>query len=407
MTRKLTSFLIMVLLASLVINPVKAAQISIDQVNLHDTYPYSNHPVEINQDAIGNFIASDDAGVIWKINPVSGSYTLYDTAILGLSDATSADAGYYFTDFLDGIAFTDLLNTFRWIVPLEDQGQTNHSFGPIELDSVGGVWAIEYDFSDSKIYKINRNGTNASVCTLIRSTGGPDYGTYAYDLDYYGGFLWWYNWFDESITRLNLSPVNGVYSLESWRISSSNASIEGRGNEFDSSGNFWISGGPEGTLFSFNPVSEELTTYTVPGDPSIEGVAILGSQVWYADLFGSAGILFPAIAPKVTTDLSLAYHLDSLVFSNPCNIISGIVTENFASTSGTLPFTPRAVTENNSNLGWTIFPLSIDEVLSGIGAAQGVVLMSETNVAGSSGQLIRFIPPPPIEFKVFLPLIKR
>jgi len=53
-------------------------------------------------------------------------------------------------------------------------------------------------------------------------------------------------------------------------------------------------------------------------------------------------------------------------------------------------------------------PLASDDALTGINSAQSVVLVS--NQKGNfpyTGQLIRFIPTTPSEYKVFLPLIIR
>jgi len=402
------SLVIVLILTMPLVRPAIAAEITFDRASLQLKYAYSNTPIEINHDAQGNFIVSDDGGIIWVINPVNLSYHLYDTYVINLTDATPAEEGFYFTDNVDGIGFTNLLTKSLWFVPQEDQGQIHHSFGPIEIDAAGGVWAIEWNSTDSKIYKISRNESTLTVCALIPTTGGPDYGTYAYELIYHNGFLWWYNSFEEEITRLNPVPVDGAYTIEYWDLGLSNVSIEGRGLDFDAAGNFWFSGGPAASILSFNPQSEELTTYTVQtGSPSIEGVAVNGSEVWYADHRGSIGRLSPGDAEKTTTSLAPAKHSFTVNSILDCDVLESTPEVLYATESGTLGITNPTLTSSTPNPGWTIYTMSDNDELNGIDSVPGFAFVSEKNLSENKGEIIRINLTSLPEYKVFLPLIIR
>lgn len=411
MARKITAgVLVLVLLGVIIPSPASAAQISVDQVNLKDIYDFSENPWEIIPDGLGNLIISDDAGIIWKVNPVNGNYSLIDTAIVGLASARPAEGGYYFSDYQNMIGFENLNDIYLWEIPLEDENQIDHAIGRLNIDSSGAIWFIEYETSDSKIYKLTRNGSKATVCTLIPVSGSSDYGTYAYDLDFYSGYFWWFNYYEERIVRLNSMPnISGEYLMEYWDVPEGSTVVGGRENAFDSAGNFWISGGGSGTLLLFDPVTKILTTYTVPGpdSPSIEGVTINGSQVWYGDMYGSVGILNSAVVTGESINLTSASGSFYLNGVSSCEELAATMVDVYGTQSGTLGFADRSVVPDTSHPGWINFPLSENDLLSGINTAQGVVLVSAPNDLPAYRKLIRFTPENADDFKVFLPLIVR
>lgn len=410
MARKISAgVLVLVLMGLIISSPALAAQISVDQVNLKDVYDFSENPWEIIPDGMGGLVVSDDGGVIWQVNPNTGSYSLVDTAIVGLASARPAEGGYYFSDYQNTIGFTDQNDIYLWEIPPEDEYQIDHAIGRLNLDSSGAVWFIENETSDSKIYKFNRSGSSAEVCTLIPLIGSPDYGTYAYDLDYHDGYLWWFNYFEERIVRLNTVPnASEEYLMEYWDVPEGTTWVGGRENAFDSAGKFWVSGGGEGKLLRFDPVTKILTTYTVPGpgSPSIEGLTIVGSQVWYADMYGSVGILDPAVVTGISTG-PLPYGSMFLSGASSCATLPAVMDDVYATQSGTLGFADRSVTPDTSHPGWVIFPLSENDLLSGINTAQRVVLISAPNDIQVDRKLIRFTSDITYDFEVFLPLIVR
>ena len=145
MVRRLFSgLLLIVLLAGAISIPVDAAEITVDYVDTKPIYGFSDYPLDINSDGNGNLIISDNGYVIWKINPLSGAYTIYDVGINPVSDAhrvPGTTEGYWFTNIVDQVSFTDLVNSFSWVIPVED-GQVGQSVGQIEIDTAGAVWAI-------------------------------------------------------------------------------------------------------------------------------------------------------------------------------------------------------------------------------------------------------------------------
>ena len=416
--RLLAVVLLMALLGGVISGPARAAEITVDQVNLRGTYQYSASPWEINPDSLGNLIVSDSGGVIWKINPLSGAYTLYDTAIPNLSDAHPVSGGYWFTDYLNGVAFTDLTDSYYWIFQEVGMDPSDYSFGALELDPAGNVWIVEYFGASSRLYKANKNNENtATICPLVKAVGDPYYGTYAYDMVEYGGFLWFYNYFTDRIVKFNpVADGNQEYTLEHW-ATEVEGEIEGRTIEFDANGNLWISGGGAGTILRFNPATKDLDTYSAPlrdyfpgGDlevPSIEGVTVVGNRIWYADLWGSVGELDPA-ASHTSTNLTTNTNSIKLKLSSTCAPLTAIKTGNYPSQSGTLPFVNQPVTLDTTTPGWAVYVLTTSDVLSGINNAQGVVLVSEPNESSPQlSKLLRFKPSTAPEFKVFLPLIIR
>jgi len=406
--RLFRSILLCIVIGLVTFAPVIAAQISVDQVELGTVYPLSNIPWEINPDGNGNLIVSDDYGSIWVVNPMTKGYTLYDTGIVGLADAHMAAGGYWFTDYSGSVGFTNLSQTYLWEIPLEE-GLTARSMGPVAIDHLGGVWAIEYDGSKSKIHNVNRNGSVATICTLVPAEGGMiDYGTYAYDLTAYGGYLWWYNWFDDLIVRFNPVPnVSGEYTLDYWSTGIPYSYIEGHGNSFDSEGNFWISGGGAGTIYKFNPGSGILSTYSVPGATSIEGVAINNGKVWATNMYGSVLVLTPNMISPQNSDLSGNFNSMQLKPPTVCSSPSPIIDTLYDTKTGILPFSSRTVDIDSTNIGWAIVQLSENDLMAGIGAAQGIVLAGETyNVGSKPGILLRFSETT-TQHKVYLPLIKR
>ena len=413
MVRRLVSGLLLImLLAGAISIPVDAAEITINYVNTKTISSFSDVPLDINPDGNGNLIISDNGYVIWKINPLNGAYTVYDTGIIyPVSDAHRAlgsTEGYWFTNNVDKVMYTDLTKTYTWAVPYE-QGEVGQSLGQLEIASSQEIWLIEYFSTKSKIHKVTRNSNVATVCTLVSASGGLDYGTWAYDMILRDNYLWWFNWSDDLIVRMNTTPdAQGKFTMEYWDTGIAVGAIEGRVLDFDQTGNLWIPGGGAGKIFQFNPTTEDFRTYSIPGTTTIEGVTVFGSQIVYADSEGSIGILNPLAAPSVTSNLSLNYHSEKLVIQLPCDPLEAVQTNNEATLAGTLPFTDRTIPLNTNHPGLTILPLDSDDSLTGINTAQGVVMVS--NQKGDSphiGQLLRFIPPPPTEFKVFLPLIKR
>ncbi|HWR67167.1 MAG TPA: hypothetical protein VN364_13700 [Bellilinea sp.] len=222
-------------------------------------------------------------------------------------------------------------------------------------------------------------------------------------------YLWWFNWSDDQIIRMNTTPdALGKFTMEYWDTGIAIGAIEGRVIDFDQAGNLWIPGGGAGKIYQFNPTAEVLRTFSIPGTTSIEGVTDFGWTIWYADSKGSVGILNPLAAPSVTSDLALNHHSDKLVISLPCDIEEAVETNNESSLSGTIDFTDRSITPDTTHPGLSILPLDSDDALTGINTAQGVVMVSnQKGPEPHTGQLIRFIPPPQIEYKVFLPLIRR
>ena len=403
--------LLITLLVGNVSTSVHAAEISVDSVNTKSIYGYSEVPLDINPDGSGNLIVSDNGYVIWKINPLSGAYTVYDTALNPVSDAhrvSGQTEAYWFTNNTDRITYTNLVTSYTWEVPPET-GQVEKSLGQIEIGPNGEIWAIEYFSTKSKLLKVTRDSNVATICTLLPESGSSDYGTWAYDLILRDNYLWWFNWSADRVVRLNITPdVQGKYTLESWDTDIPVGPIEGRVLDFDQAGNLWVPGGGAGKIYRFNPTSEGLTTFSIPGTTSIEGVTVLDGHVWYADSKGSVGILDPLAAPGIPLDLSSNYHSEKLVIDLPCNVSVADETSNEQTVNGAFTFTPRIVTIDTTHPGLTIMPLASDDALTGINSAQSVVLVS--NQKGNfpyTGQLIRFIPTTPSEYKVFLPLIVR
>jgi streptogramin lyase len=402
------------LITSLVIAPVQASDTTVDQVKLKSVYTYAGYPLEINPDAAGNLIVSDDGGIIWKIHPKTGEYTLYDTTLTGLTDAHAVSGGYWFTNTNNIVAFFDSVNSYQWEFLEDGLSQADYHFGAVDLDAAGNVWIAEVISATSRLYRVTRGQNNtAIICPLIKAAGDPAYGTYAYDMVSYAGYLWYYNHFADWIVRFNPVPdINQEFTLDFWPTGILPGSIEGRGIQFDDSGSLWISGGGSGTILRFNPATNLLDTFTVPVRdqvvPSIEGVTVNGSQIWYADLKGSVGVLDMA-APHTITDLSNTSGSLKLKFASPCASIPAVVVPLYTSQSGTLSFTERTVTPDTSHPGWMIYPLTTDDHLAGIKAAQEVVLVSETNISETPhfGQILRFKQSAPDEYKVFLPLIRR
>lgn len=410
--RLLAGLLLVVLLAGGVLIPVDAAEISADYMDTKTIYSYSDVPLDINPDGNGNLIISDNGYVIWKINPLNGTYTIYDVGINPVSDAQgvpSPTEGYWFTNNVDQISFTDLSNIFSWVIPVE-AGQVGQSVGQIAIDPAGAVWAIESFSTKSKVYKITRNLKVATICRLIPNSGGTDYGTWAYDMILRDNYLWWFNWSEDQIVRMNITQdVQGKFTMEQWDTGISMGAIEGRVIDFDQAGNLWIPGGGAGKIYQFNPTTQVLRTFSIPGTTSIEGVTAFGWTIWYADSKGSVGILNPLAAPSVSSDLASNYQSDQLVISLPCDGVDAIETNIFATTSGMFDLThPQSITLDTTHPGLTIVPLAPDDALTGINNAQGVIMVSnQKGPEPHTGQLIRFIPPPVIEYKVFLPLIRR
>lgn len=410
-SRLLAGLLLVVLLAGVISIPVDAAEISVDYVDTKSIYSYSDVPLDINPDGNGNLIISDNGYVIWKINPLSGAYTIYDVGIIPVSDAhriPGVTEGYWFTNNVDWITYTDLVKSYTWEVPYE-QGEVGQSLGQLEIISSDEVWMIEYFSPKSKLHKVTRNSNVATVCTLIPESGSPDYGTWAYDMILRDNYLWWFNWSADRIVRMNITPdAQGKFTMEYWDTGIAIGAIEGRVLDFDQAGNIWIPGGSAGKIYQFNPTTKVLRTFSIPGTTSIEGVTAFGWSIWYADSKGSVGILNPVAAPSVPSDLTLNYHSEKLIILLPCSVVEAVETNNMATLSGTIDFTDLLVTPDTTHPGLTILPLDPDDALTGINSAQGVVMVS--NQKGDSphiGQLIRFIPPAPIEYKVFLPLIRR
>ena len=139
MLRRLVSGLLLImLLAGAISIPVDAAEITINYVNTKTISSFSDVPLDINPDGNGNLIISDNGYVIWKINPLNGAYTVYDTGIIyPVSDAHRAlgsTEGYWFTNNVDKVMYTDLTKTYTWTVPYE-QGEVGQSLGQLEIAS--------------------------------------------------------------------------------------------------------------------------------------------------------------------------------------------------------------------------------------------------------------------------------
>jgi len=403
-----------------IVSPASAAEFVLEEADLKTSNPYSNL-IHVNLDNLNNLIVSDEYGLIWQVNPSSGGYTYYDTTIVNLTDAHRSSNKYYFTNGVNGIGYAEPSTgkSFFWNYDVDNIAI--YKFGSLAIDGQGGIWVADYlgpeispgSYIGGSLYKFQTAGSSsaptADICPL-RASQGDNYETWAYDLVFYDGFLWYYNWNDDLIYRLNPTlNAESQYELKSWATGmADNDFIEGRVLAFDASGLLWIPGGASGTIMSFDPVSQVLSTYTVPVSPtSVEGVTVLYGKVWYADYLGSAGVLDPIQAPHTHSD-----PLPSTTIYLPeaqCVSLGAFDQVYFYETKpGTLPFTERAITPTNPESGWTVIPLTPNDELNGINAAQSAVLITDTWRGDSvpSARLLR-LKSEPGGNKVYLPAILR
>ncbi len=328
------------------------------------------------------------AGEIWRVNPTSNIYTVYE-GLLGASDGRLDGNGGLWWSNLDD-------NQLGHLVP----GQSTGTLWPLPVgsepiglafDAGGNVWVAASN--DSFVYRF-APGTN-QLCSFAL----PDEGTADYVL-FHDGRIWLGDWVASRIVRLN--PATGAVTY--WQLPDNSIPA---GLAFDASGHLWWAGNGLGDLGRLNPGTNAVTIYPIPGDnPLPVQVSVQNDNVWYTDEMGTVGSLDPVVAKGnsqvVTPATNTVQPTCASISSSPVAITTR---------SGAVVWTAANYNLAQNSDGWMIYDLPPGAAPYGLATSSDTVWFADqgedtglvrTQQLGSFGIEVEIT-----DYPIFLPALLR
>ena len=292
---------------------------------------------ELNVDDQGQLWISDyDADEIWKVEPDSGAYTVYEN-IPTPSDARRDAAGFIWWG--DGSA-----GRFGRLGPGSGQAEWwtapgASSLWGTQIDDAGLFWVLAS--GDPFLYRFDP--TTAQLCTYTLPQGGAADYPLAHD-----GFIWLGDNANNRILRLN--PATNQFTT--WQLPADSAP-EGLAYD-DNQDVLWWADPNLGQLARLQPGLNQLRSFNAPGASLAQMVAIRGNGVWYSehDGGGAIGRLDPTTAVSVTQTVTRG-----VVAAAPaCAAVTPASTQAVSTRSGGLSWADQTYTVTQS-AGWQLYDL--------------------------------------------------
>lgn len=334
---------------------------------------------EVNRGADGQLYISDyDAQEIWRVDPASGAYTLYQ-GVGSVVDARQDGAGnIWWTDAATGFGTlsmtTNVMTT--WILT------GTESLSGVAFDDAGHVWLSEWFGSGSKIHRFNP--ATQELCAY--AVPGSSYSDY---LLHDSGYLWLINWFNDRVVRFD--PA--TREVLRWNIGTPSASPQGLA--LDGNGHLWWADSSDG-LSRLDPANNQRTRYALPdgAGSAVEMVELRDGRVWYTEsVSGTVGALDPVAANGITSTLATS----SGTATATCRTLQAAATAPATALTGTLSWASASLPLIVDAEGWTVYQLPAGASPYGIAASSGSLWVTDQG----RQKLVRFTP----AYKIYLPAV--
>jgi streptogramin lyase len=353
-----------------------AGDIPVDQASLTSGTVY-----EINRDDAGKlYVTNWGAGQIWRVDPVSSTYSRFDG--LGRpNDARPDSAGnIWFTDWaspmLGRISVGPNPTLTTWDLSTWDPSRT-FNLGGLAIDANGWIWFSELGEAGTQLlYRFNPGTKRLCGYTL------PN-GIHSFYILNYGGYLWLGDWVQGRIFQVD--PTNMHYNY--WDAA---AVGEPRGLAADGDGFIWWADKADGAskLVRLEPTgqnSNRFTTYSLPVSATPYMVAERAGQIWYT----AEGIETSNVGILLDPDLADQKHSSKNPVPGVATPVS-ICDQTSLGEGNAVPITPvtgaltwRGATWTDvtpaGKAGWTVFETAWGGVPYGI--------LAETNYVWVTDQL--------------------
>jgi streptogramin lyase len=298
------------LLLALAPLPAVAGSIVVGEASLGP----SGKPYQANLAPDGHLLVSIDvADQIWRIDPVTGAYTIYKPQYpdqSNLSDAHQDGAGnIWFADWTFGkLGRISGSNVTLWTLPSE------YPWG-VAIDGSGQVWVTDVAFGTLYRFKPGAGMSGQLTCYSLPAGGVSTYVLAS------GSNLWLGDALNERILRVALAAGNpGQVTV--WEV----PGAEPEGMALDHNGRLWWADTALNQLARLvpddvgNPLSDPVTFYTPPvGGSNPVIVQVSGDSVWYSDNgIGTLGLLDPTLAGSANIQASVSTASLSEVFLPGC-----------------------------------------------------------------------------------------
>jgi streptogramin lyase len=330
---------------------VRAGPIVMDEASLGQT----GRPAQVNLAPDGSLVVSDDvAGQIWRINPNTGAYTVYQgVSYEDMSSPVDAHA-----DAAGNIWFADWTNETlgRIVVPtgsltLWKLPGAVAAWG-VAIDARGQVWVA--DAGGATLYRFKPGSGASGQLSCYTLPGG---GISSYVL-VEGSDLWLGDAVNGWILRVDLGTDGNPGAVKAWEI----AHTLPEGMALDGSGRLWWADMGLNQLVRLSPLTDQVTGFAPPVAGSNPlAVQASGDRIWYTEGpttgqsgIGTLGLLDPALAGGAPVAVSTGTA--SLTESPACGALSG-KSGALAITNGALSWAPSLWSSAAEGNGWSVYRL--------------------------------------------------
>lgn len=316
------------------------AAVPLDEAPLSPATP--DIEIELNPTAAGQLLLSDHAaGEIRVVDPDTAAYTRY-YALGSPSDAHADAAGnLWWADEANQLVKIDVAAKTQTRWSLGEPGSVN--LWGVDLDGEGNVWVVDWFSSTGFLYRLD-----PSTTTLCRY--GIPGGTVSTYVLYDAPYVWWLNWSANRLARLD--PTTAPAVLDTWNLGY-NASF-GRALVADVAGRLWWGDPNAHALLRFDPLTEELASYSPPVGTGPEHVFLKDGKVWYTE--GSTGT-FGWMDPALASGQTAALTRETQELAPECSNLGPGTTFQVSSDVGSISFAQNNMDLLIDNGAWRIYQL--------------------------------------------------
>ncbi len=314
----------------------------------------ANKEAPLNPDGLVYEMSRDDNGKlwitdymeneIWKVDPATGNYTVYD-GLYGASDGRLDSSGYLWWSNFDegqlGRLIPGAAQATLWSLPPD-----SNPLG-ITFDNNGHVWVA--DGFEPFLYRFDPS--SKELCTYTVPDSDPIFDGASDYILYHNGQIWIGDLELGRILRLN--PATNTFTI--WKLA---ADALPEGLAIDNNGHLWWADNWLGELGRLDSQSNpnQITSYVIPSrgiGPAPIQVAVQNGKVWYTDETGHVGSLDPAVANGTTVNVSPSTEMEPPT----CESAGTEALADVTTSNGTFEWTSTDYTLAHNSGGWMIYRL--------------------------------------------------
>ena len=326
---------------------------------------------ELFLDGQGELWISDYfAGEIWRVNPTTKAYTVYEN-LAGASSGRLDGAGkLWWVDF-DGNALGRLTpgqsTATTWSLP------TDANLLGLAIDNQGRIWTADVYGPD--LYSFDPAGEE--LCSYpIPLDSGADY-----LLEQKGAI-----WLGDTILGRILKFDPATNTFKTWDLAEWSYP---QGLALDEAGRLWWADIGLKVLSNIDTSNNSITSYTPPASKiSPRMIAYADSRLWYTDDDGKVGALDPDRAQGSTIMITPA----SSSVTPECSSLSPNSPLSVTTRSGSVTWEGQNYPVDYDGAGWLILQLPQGALPWGIAAANGDVWFTDQGDGLERAQQLGWLP---------------